>query len=244
MNYRKIYESIIEKAKSENREKGKKIYYESHHIQPRCLNGNDEDDNLVLLTAKEHFVCHKLLTKIYPSNSGINLALFAMVNYKDANRKEKIKISGRDYQNIKEEISKCGFSKEHSQNISKSHIGKRLSNKHKFKIKQGLSKYKKPNKFSNLTEEELKSKKVGKYNNFHGYTHKNEKNYKEKYTTRKGITPANALKVKNMKTGEIFNSTTGAAKEFDNPSTARRGISDVCKGKREFYKNVKFEFVK
>ena len=52
MNYQKIYENLISKAKSENRKKYKGVYYESHHIIPRCLGGNNDKENKVLLTAK------------------------------------------------------------------------------------------------------------------------------------------------------------------------------------------------
>lgn len=68
MNHQNIYNSIIENAKSKNRIKLKKnninyVYYETHHILPKCLNGSNDKDNLVLLTAKEHYICHKLLNK-------------------------------------------------------------------------------------------------------------------------------------------------------------------------------------
>lgn len=45
------------------RYKGNKTYYEKHHIIPHSLNGSDEEKNLVLLTAREHFICHWLLVK-------------------------------------------------------------------------------------------------------------------------------------------------------------------------------------
>ena len=69
MDHQKIYENIILIAKSKNRQKLNKndidyVYYENHHIIPKCLNGNDDENNLVLLTAKEHYVCHKLLPDI------------------------------------------------------------------------------------------------------------------------------------------------------------------------------------
>ena len=76
MNYLNIYKNIIINAKNENRIKRKRtdinfIYYENHHIIPKCLCKNkiwvDFSTNKVLLTAKEHFICHLLLTKIYPS---------------------------------------------------------------------------------------------------------------------------------------------------------------------------------
>lgn len=57
--YKKWYFSIIEKAKTKQRKKTKKIYLESHHIIPECMGGKET----VLLTAKEHFICHLLLCK-------------------------------------------------------------------------------------------------------------------------------------------------------------------------------------
>ena len=67
MNYQKIYENIIQKVRFLNRIKLKKdnpnyIYYERHHILPVCLGGNNNEKNLILLTAKEHYICHKLQT--------------------------------------------------------------------------------------------------------------------------------------------------------------------------------------
>ena len=49
------------------------MYYEEHHIIPRCFyqsegghlpGDKDHPDNLILLTAREHFVVHQLLVKI------------------------------------------------------------------------------------------------------------------------------------------------------------------------------------
>jgi hypothetical protein len=61
MNYLKIYNKIIDKAK--NREING--YIEKHHIIPKCLGGLNKKENLVKLTAREHFICHLLLSKIY-----------------------------------------------------------------------------------------------------------------------------------------------------------------------------------
>ena len=59
--YTKWYYNIINKAKSENRVKSKETYYESHHIIPKSLGGNNSKENIVLLTAREHYICHCLL---------------------------------------------------------------------------------------------------------------------------------------------------------------------------------------
>lgn len=62
--YTKIYYKIIEKAKLDNRVKNKNIYYETHHIIPKSLGGDNSKENTVLLTFKEHYICHRLLTKM------------------------------------------------------------------------------------------------------------------------------------------------------------------------------------
>jgi hypothetical protein len=60
--YLAVYTSVINAAITEKRIKGL-VYYEAHHIVPRSLGGNDKKSNIVLLTAKEHYLCHRLLTK-------------------------------------------------------------------------------------------------------------------------------------------------------------------------------------
>jgi len=65
--YIATYGNIILKARLENRTKSEENYYESHHITPRSLNGSNEPNNLVLLTAREHYLCHFLIYKYYKS---------------------------------------------------------------------------------------------------------------------------------------------------------------------------------
>lgn len=64
MNYRKIYDDLITRAKFRSRGPG---YYEKHHIVPRSEGGSDSKENLVVLTAREHFIAHWLLYKENPS---------------------------------------------------------------------------------------------------------------------------------------------------------------------------------
>ena len=98
MNYAKIYGNIIKKAKSENRQKGQGIYYENHHILPKCLGGNDNEDNLILLRAKEHYICHKLLTKIYPTERGLFFALHYMIH---GRQRKYLRLSSFEYGEIR-----------------------------------------------------------------------------------------------------------------------------------------------
>ena len=74
MNYIKIHNSIIKSALSRGRVAG---YGEMHHIIPKSMGGTDNKDNLVMLTAREHFIIHWLLAKIH-RNSQMIFALFAM----------------------------------------------------------------------------------------------------------------------------------------------------------------------
>lgn len=85
MNYKKIYEQLI--IKGINRKIEKDIYYERHHIVPKCLNGNDTDENLVYLTAEEHFVAHQLLVKMNPGNKNLMSALSKMCNSSSKNKR-------------------------------------------------------------------------------------------------------------------------------------------------------------
>jgi hypothetical protein len=66
MNYEKNYNDYINYVKTLKRFKGDGNYYEVHHIKLKSLNGDDSKENLVLLTAREHYLAHYLLTKIIP----------------------------------------------------------------------------------------------------------------------------------------------------------------------------------
>ena len=124
MNHQKIYDQIIHSAKSKNRSKLKKnhkdyIYYENHHILPKCLDGNSDEDNLVLLTAREHYVCHKLLTYIYKGNRKIVNAFWRMT----WNKLGKHNLSSKDYAYSVELIKLIPMSTETKQKISNNMLG-------------------------------------------------------------------------------------------------------------------------
>lgn len=103
--YTNIYYSIINSAKSQDRTKSKENYFECHHIVPRCLGGNDSKDNLVLLTAREHFICHCLLVKMVDRNSeGYHKLLSAAICMKQ-NPIGKRYINSRLYETVKREYS-------------------------------------------------------------------------------------------------------------------------------------------
>jgi hypothetical protein len=62
MNYQRVYNQLIAKAQARSNLEG---YVEKHHIVPKSLDGSDAFDNLIKLTAREHFIAHCLLAKIH-----------------------------------------------------------------------------------------------------------------------------------------------------------------------------------
>lgn len=87
--YTNWYNSIIAKARSENRFKSDQIYYENHHIIPRSIGGTHGPSNLVLLTGREHFLCHWLLTKMVNEPDHVRKMKAAMIYFTN-NHKRKL----------------------------------------------------------------------------------------------------------------------------------------------------------
>lgn len=164
MDYKKIYNQIIEKAKSEERIKSSNLYYESHHIIPKCIGGDDSENNLVLLTAKEHFVCHKLLILIYPNQTKLVYALWMMSNGSNTYRRKHLKVSSRDY-----ELSRKLYIETHSEKmkgrIVDEKIGKKISESKKGKPR--------PEHVKEILRTIGKGK-VGEKNSFYGRKHTEE----------------------------------------------------------------------
>ena len=83
-------------------------YTESHHIIPRSLNGSDEKSNLSMLTAREHFICHWLLTKMTTGEAKIKMthALWNMRRSSKNQERYSTAITSRVYEKLKIERSK------------------------------------------------------------------------------------------------------------------------------------------
>ena len=86
--YTTIYYNIVNRAKLRNLDG----YCEKHHIIPKSLGGSNAKDNLVKLTAKEHFICHLLLTRmtISVSKSKMVQALCMMMDMHSGNQSRYI----------------------------------------------------------------------------------------------------------------------------------------------------------
>ena len=88
MTYSAVYCALISK-RLKNPITKDDCYVEKHHIIPKSEGGTDEPDNLVNLTAREHYIAHLLLAKIYDDHKmWCALALFRRWK----NRQKRIRI--------------------------------------------------------------------------------------------------------------------------------------------------------
>lgn len=174
MNYQKIYNEIIQKAKS--RGLNKKFiegYFEKHHIIPKCLGGSNDTNNLVLLTAKEHFICHHLLWRENKNNLKLFWAFKAMAFWKSAhtNKRDNLMLTSKQYEELR---------KKHNINVSIRMKGRSVSSETKQRIRESLL----GTKLSDETKQKISiahkqiihtdkwNKKVGE--SLKGYKHSND----------------------------------------------------------------------
>lgn len=127
MNYQKIYNDLISRAKARE---PLSEYKETHHIVPRCLGGTNDAENLVDLTGREHFLAHRLLTK-FNSYPGLKHA-FGMMCL--TNKGRNYNVSSRLYELGKKLLSEAmtgrEMSKETKAKISKALKGRQFTDLH------------------------------------------------------------------------------------------------------------------
>ena len=110
--YYRIYNNIIERARSRTISG----YTENHHIIPRSLGGSDNKDNLVALTAREHFICHRLLTKITQGTAKKKMHYaVAMMLVENAYQQRSFKITSRTYEIIRRACNKAMIGYNHTE---------------------------------------------------------------------------------------------------------------------------------
>lgn len=98
--YLKWYENIITRAKERILEKP----YDRHHIIPKSLGGENSSNNLVVLTHREHFICHLLLIRF------VDITVKHKMVYAAWQQSRSFKFSGkvtsRVYDYLRSELSK------------------------------------------------------------------------------------------------------------------------------------------
>lgn len=141
--YTTWYYEIISNAKKSNRRKGGDEYYENHHIIPRCkpFCGSNRNENMILLTAREHFIVHWLLTKMCEGvyKQKMQHAIFRMIS-----KTGKRIITSWQFEIAKKEQAKAVSSRavtletrnKISQALKGKNVGKNLTEEHKSKLRE------------------------------------------------------------------------------------------------------------
>lgn len=89
MNYGYQYFKLIAK-RAERPASLDSDYVEIHHVIPSSEGGSDDKQNLVELTAREHYVAHLLLAKIYDDHK-----MYCAVMYMKNAKGPALKINSR-----------------------------------------------------------------------------------------------------------------------------------------------------
>jgi hypothetical protein len=178
MNYLKHYDLLINRAKSRVKPSG---YCERHHVVPRCMGGDNSVENLVWLTASEHYVAHQLLVKMHPGNRKLIFAAIAM----SGNGKEHHKRNNKTYGWLREQFKKAGVLDETKKKISNALTGykrtpeeieksriSRTGQKRTDEFKDERRKATIGKKFNNETKKKMSDRMTGKGNHFFGKKHK------------------------------------------------------------------------
>ena len=178
--YNRWYDQIIKHAQN----RVAKGYTERHHIQPRSLGGADSANNLVDLTAREHFVCHWLLTKMTTGEDHFKMlnALRMMRAEKAGQQRYETAITGRVYESIKQEYARLQserikgeknpmwgrtHTKEARQAISEKNTGKKLTEEQVARqVASQTGRKRKP--FSDEWRTKMSESKRGENNNRYG----------------------------------------------------------------------------
>jgi len=151
--YYQWYQNLVNKAKKRKNIDG--VYYENHHILPKCLGGNDKPDNLVSLTLREHYVAHLLLSKIYDGKAcrKMHYALWRMLLQEKKRGSRIFEMYRKKY--IETSLKTQIITDEFRQKVSKALIGTK-----KTKTLKLLAKY-----------EKMKIEMVGSGNHMFGKKH-------------------------------------------------------------------------
>lgn len=181
--YSRWYFSIIRSTLSKNRSR-KQGYFESHHIVPSSLSKKLKKDknNLVLLTAREHFIVHACLEKMGLTDAVRTSMLRAFIHMKASpygerytsklyeyakirfanyigNLKRGVKLPDerrermRIYMLENNPFRGKKHSSESIEKMRKSHKGKVITEEHRNKISQTMKGRLSPNKGNKYSEE-------------------------------------------------------------------------------------------
>ena len=180
--YTRCYYNIVNRAKARIMEG----YSERHHIIPKSLGGNNDVNNLVKLTAREHFICHWLLTKMLPEGKDRWRMMYAFYSFTRMNiNHNREKITGIKYEILKRNLSQAK---------SKFNLGNQY-NKGKTRSKEAIEKWKNSRKgYKQSNSAKIKQSKTMKQKYASGNHPLQGLTYEEKYGPEEAQARRNKLK--------------------------------------------------
>ena len=224
--YYNWYCHIIESAQKRNNIDG---YSELHHITPKSLGGSDHPSNLVYLTAREHYIAHRLLVKCLTGKAKAKMVLAwnLMIN---GHAKKYYRVSSRQYQLLKEQYGEA---------IRQMRIGSH----HSQETKQKISNSNKGKKISEQAKKIISAKNKGRH-----IGKKMPKSHGEKISkallghkkTKEWIDKINKNPIKIMKTAEKHRGMKRSDESRKRMSDAAKGRTAWNKGKKNPNYNLKW----
>ena len=239
MNSTRIYNEIIANRKNNPILLG---YTEKHHIIPRSLGGGNTPENLIKLTAREHFICHLLLTHMYVNDRNAHakmvkaFRMMVMVKGTGQNRYTP----SREYNRLKHEYSRI---QSDSQTGSKNNqFGtmwitnevKSMRIKKEQEIPSGWRKGKRQPYTKELKKKHCKiCDEVIRHGKFNGTLCDSKTCW---LASQKG--PNKPFRC--IETNEFFDKLKQAAEKFGCSTST---INDILRGIRKYHKGFSFEYV-
>jgi hypothetical protein len=222
--YCSIIENSKEKYQSKKSAKSNLGYVEDHHIFPSCFCNEEEKidkNNRCYLTAKEHFIVHRLLTKFINNKEMLDKMIFAVWNMtRKSKGQERYLITSSAYNILKESMAETKrnqiVSIETREKISRSLKGRKLPPRSE-EYKKNMSLSKKGTKMPEEYRKELSMRMSGEGNNFYGKKHTND--------TRKHLSEVLTGSTKSFRTDEH--------REKLSKALSGRKLSDFEKEKRK-----------
>lgn len=218
-------------------------YHERHHIVPKSCGGGNEQENLIDLYAREHFIAHKLLALENPDNNSLVYAWSCMAfpNTKDQKRYE---LTPEEYEEARIALSRAMTGKTMSDE-AKAKMSKKTKERLQDKTKHpmyGTHRYGENNPFYGRRHTEESKKKmhdaavglyIGENNPMYGKHHTEETRNKmsQNHADFSNEKHPRSMAVYCIELNEIFWGATSAKKKY---GISYSTISACCRHKEGY----------
>ena len=102
--YIRRYKNFMELCIEMNKTLAEDDYVERHHILPQSLfpTFSKTPENIIKLTARQHFIAHMILHKAY--GGAMSQAFYAMIHMENQYHNRYVRVSSKQYEEIKNKV--------------------------------------------------------------------------------------------------------------------------------------------